>query len=184
MIGQSFPQLFLILIASLVHEINRAYCAGLGDDSQPTWEDAPDWQKNSAVAGVKFHLENPDAPASASHDSWLRQKEAEGWVYGEVKDAEAKTHPCMVPFDKLPTEQQVKDFLFKAGVHAAKRLVDSMMAAQAAETINYWKEKPLAELAADLHGRIVSEIETTHQTTDHLAVSRDRLSGIIEILSR
>lgn len=31
-------------IARMAHEANRAYCQALGDDSQPAWEDAPEWQ--------------------------------------------------------------------------------------------------------------------------------------------
>jgi len=103
-------------VAKIAHEINRAYCQAIGDDSQVAWADAPTWQKDSALAGVVFQLENPDSPPSASHDSWLKKKEAEGWKYGKVKDPEKKEHPCFVPFDELPKEQQAKDFLFKAVV--------------------------------------------------------------------
>ena len=46
------------------------------------------------------------------------QKVADGWGYGETKDPEAKTHPCMVAFDQLPREQQAKDFIFRSIVHA------------------------------------------------------------------
>lgn len=58
------------------------------------------------------------------HDSWLAEKARDGWVYGKVKDADAKTHPCIVPFSQLPVEQQIKDALFRAtvlGVAAARR---------------------------------------------------------------
>lgn len=99
-------------IAKVCHEANRAYCAGLGDESQVPWESAPEWQRSSAINGVKFHLDNPDAPASASHDSWLAEKRATGWKYGPVKDAEKKEHPCFVAFEQLPPEQQAKDHLF------------------------------------------------------------------------
>ena len=84
-------------IARLCHEANRGYCAALGDHSQPTWEDAPQWQRDSAIAGVNFILENPDVGPSASHESWLAQKQADGWKYGPVKDPVAKEHPCFVP---------------------------------------------------------------------------------------
>ena len=39
-------------IAKVCHEVNRAYCMSQGDGSQPRWEDAPDWQKQSAISGV------------------------------------------------------------------------------------------------------------------------------------
>jgi len=91
----------------------------IGDNSQPAWQDAPQWQRDSAVLGVKMHTEKPDAGPAASHESWMAQKLTDGWQYGPVKDAEAKTHPCIVPFDDLPREQQAKDYIFRAVVHAA-----------------------------------------------------------------
>lgn len=99
-------------IARVCHEANRAYCATLGDNSQKPWDEAPDWQKESAVNGVLFHLKNPGAPPSASHDNWMKEKVESGWVYGEVKDENAKTHPCIVPYHELPVPQQLKDSLF------------------------------------------------------------------------
>ena len=107
-------------IARVAHEINRAYCASLGDDSQPSWDNAPDWQKASALAGVDMHLANPDATPENSHESWLAQKTAEGWKYGPVKDAEKKEHPCFLPYSELPPEQKAKDYLFRAVVHELK----------------------------------------------------------------
>jgi hypothetical protein len=50
----------------------------------------------------------------ASHEAWSKNRLAHGWVYGEKKDLDAKTHPCLVPFDQLPVDQQAKDFLFVA----------------------------------------------------------------------
>ena len=105
-------------IAKVCHEANKAYCQTIGDDSQQVWEDAPEWQRTSAVKGVEFCLANPDAPPSANHDSWLEVKRAEGWTYGPVKDAEKKEHPCFVPYEALPVEQQKKDAIFKAVVAA------------------------------------------------------------------
>jgi hypothetical protein len=107
-------------LARISHEVNRAWCAFNGDLSQPAWDDAPDWQKSSATNGVAFHRANPGAGDSASHDSWMAEKVAAGWVYGEVKnpDASPPTHPCIVPFDQLPRDQQFKDRLFRTVVHA------------------------------------------------------------------
>jgi hypothetical protein len=103
-------------IARTCHEANRALCAAFGDMSQLPWDDAPQWQRDSAVKGVEFIRANPDAPPSANHESWSAQKVADGWVYGEAKnpDATPPTHPCLVPFEQLPPEQQAKDFVFGA----------------------------------------------------------------------
>ena len=107
-------------IAKICHEVNRATCSAFGDHSQLAWEDAPSWQKESAISGVDFALGNPGAPASAQHDAWLEAKRADGWTYGPVKDAEAKTHPCCVPYDELPPEQKLKDYLFQAVVRSCR----------------------------------------------------------------
>lgn len=113
----------ILNIAMACHEVNRAYCQALGDYSQPAWADAPQWQRDSAVLGVRLHLSNPDAGPQASHESWMEQKLADGWVFGGKKDPEAKTHPCICAFDQLPREQQAKDFIFRAVVHQAARLI-------------------------------------------------------------
>lgn len=108
-------------IAAVAHEVNKAYCEALGDRTQPSWDDAPDWQKESARAGVRLHLNNSDAGPAASHEAWKAHKLAEGWTYGPVKDPAKKEHPCMVPFCDLPREQQIKDYLFRGVVHAVAR---------------------------------------------------------------
>lgn len=106
--------------ARVAHEANRAWCVAHGDMSQPSWDDAPEWQKASARDGVAFHMRNPDAGDSASHDNWTAEKVAAGWVYGPDKnpDATPPTHHCIVPFGDLPREQQIKDAIFRAVVHA------------------------------------------------------------------
>lgn len=104
-------------IARVCHEVNRAYCQAMGDDSQAAWNDAPAWQHESARMGVKLHLSGDFGP-EASHASWMKQKLDDGWEYGPVKNAETKTHPCIMPFDQLPKEQQAKDYIFRAVVHA------------------------------------------------------------------
>ena len=101
-------------IARFCHEVNRAYCESLGDHSQLPWEEAPEWQRQSAILGVAFALANPDAPPSASHESWLAEKTRQGWRYGPVKNPETKEHPCFVPYDELPQEQKSKDYLFQS----------------------------------------------------------------------
>jgi hypothetical protein len=119
-------------VARIAHETNRAYCASIGDYSQPLWEDAPEWQKSSALKGVNFHLdilEKGSLPSpAASHESWLREKKAQGWKYGKEKNPEKKEHPCCVPYDELPPEQRMKDFLFLA-------IVEAFYAAEAKTTV-------------------------------------------------
>lgn len=110
----------ILHVAKVCHQVNRAFCMALGDSSQQEWENAPEWQKNSALDGVKFRLANPIAPPSASHESWLRNKLDNGWKYGPIKDEQKKEHPCIVDYEQLPVEQKAKDYLFIAVVDSLK----------------------------------------------------------------
>lgn len=106
------------IIARICHEANRAYCAALDDHSHLAWDEAPQWQKESAIAGVKFHIANPHATPKDSHDAWLKQKLRTGWTYGFIKDEAKKEHPCLKPYHELPRDQKRKDALF-ASIAAA-----------------------------------------------------------------
>ena len=106
-----FDQIMDAAIAA--HEANRAYCQSIGDDSQLSWADCPEWQANSAIDGVAFAIKNNFPSPWHMHNNWLEQKVKDGWVYGEVKDAIAKTHPCIVSYDALPEAQRKKDDIFR-----------------------------------------------------------------------
>jgi len=102
--------------ARAAHEANRAYCIAIGDHTQVSWDHAPDWQRVSARKGVEGVV-NGNTPEQ-SHESWLAEKRATGWKYGEVKDAEKLEHPCFVPYDELPAAQKNKDHVFVGVVQA------------------------------------------------------------------
>ena len=110
----------IISIAVVCHQANKAWCEANGDYSQKNWNDAEKWQTESAIKGVQFRLDNPDAGHDAQHNSWMKQKVDEGWVHGDIKDAELKTHPCIVKFEDLPEFQKKKDALFCAIVDVLK----------------------------------------------------------------
>ncbi len=108
--------------ARVAHEANRAYCISIGDHSQPSWEEAPDWQRESCINGVlavrQLVMSGRIATPEASHANWMQHKIACGWTHGPAKDPEEKTHPCLVPWDELPAEQKAKDYIFRAVVTA------------------------------------------------------------------
>jgi hypothetical protein len=106
--------------ARVTHEVNRAYCAAIGDNSQVAWDEAAEWQRESALAGVQSILHGTANSPEEQHAAWMQLKLDEGWVFGETKDAEKKTHPCIVPYAELPAAQKVKDFLFRAVVQALR----------------------------------------------------------------
>jgi len=118
-------------IARACHEINRAYCESQGDHSQLPYDAAPEWQRQSAINGVKFAIDNPGAKPADSHESWLAEKRADGWVYGPVKDPAIKQHPCFVAYDELPPSQKAKDYIFLAVVRELSR-----------SGADHWEQKP------------------------------------------
>lgn len=106
-------------IAELVHEANRAICQAQGDDTQPPWADAPEWQRKASTEQVLTVVGSPDITPEGQHETWMAGKIADGWTFGAVKDPDAKTHPCLVPYTDLPFEQKVKDYVFNAIVKTA-----------------------------------------------------------------
>lgn len=103
-------------IAKVCHEINRAYCASIGDHSHLPWEETPENIKASARAGVLSVLAYPNIQPGETHQLWLEFKIKDGWVYGAVKDLEKKTHPCLVPYEQLSQADRTKDYLFLATI--------------------------------------------------------------------
>ena len=105
-------------IAILCHETNKTYCETLEDDSQKPWLETSDEFRQSTRDGVWAIIEGRVQKPEDSHNSWLENRKQNGWVWGPEKKVEAKIHPCMVPFEKLPPDQQMKDRLFLAIVLA------------------------------------------------------------------
>ena len=48
------------------------------------------------------------------HGSWMQAYFANGWVYGEIRDTDARTHPDLVPYAQLGQLEQDKDSVFVA----------------------------------------------------------------------
>ena len=80
-----------VAIARVCHAANKAWCEANGDYSQKPWDEAEQWQRDSAILGVKFRLDNPGAKHDAQHND-----------------------------EELPEFQQKKDALFCAIVDALK----------------------------------------------------------------
>jgi hypothetical protein len=99
-------------IARACHEVNRAYCAALGDPSQLVWEEAADWQRDSAEEGVIGVCLDPQMMPGTSHQNWAESKFASGWTWGPEKNTITKKHPCLLHFNDLPYSEQIKDVLF------------------------------------------------------------------------
>lgn len=58
----------------------------------------------------------------ALHDAWVEAYEKMGWKYGRKRDVKLKTHPDMVPFDKLGRLEREKDWVFFMVCEIARRI--------------------------------------------------------------
>lgn len=47
--------------------------------------------------------------AKNAHDTWARQRLAEGWRYGPQRDDARKEHPDLVPYEELPESEKEYD---------------------------------------------------------------------------
>lgn len=43
------------------------------------------------------------------HEVWAETRLKQGWKYGEQRNDELKTHPCLVPYEDLPEEEKEYD---------------------------------------------------------------------------
>ena len=54
-------------------------------------------------------LELTEQIAENVHEVWAASRLAEGWVWGENRDNEKKTTPCLVPYEELPEIEKEYD---------------------------------------------------------------------------
>ncbi len=101
-------------ISRTVHEALRGWAAAHGQHDIPGWDEAEDWMHVSTRESVRHALEHGGADGRSQHDQWLFQKTRDGWRHGPVKDAAARTHPLMIPYDQLPDWERRKDALINA----------------------------------------------------------------------
>ncbi len=102
------------LAARICHEANAVLQQAGGEPVSPAWHELDEETRMSAISGVHFAWDNPFLSPANQHEEWCRFKAQHGWTHGETKDAEAKTHPCLVPYNELPVIQQAKDGVFRA----------------------------------------------------------------------
>ena len=43
------------------------------------------------------------------HEVWAETRIKQGWTYGEQRNDEIKTHPCLIPYEDLPEEEKEYD---------------------------------------------------------------------------
>jgi hypothetical protein len=100
-------------IGRVIHMANAELQRIQGDPvpSQP-WESESQELRDGVIANVEYC--RGGCTTAAIHERWVEDKRRNGWTLGPEKDSERKTHPCMVPYDRLPDYQRDKDRLFVA----------------------------------------------------------------------
>ncbi len=43
------------------------------------------------------------------HEVWAETRIKQGWKYGELRNDELKTHPCLIPYEELSEEEREYD---------------------------------------------------------------------------
>lgn len=76
------------------------------------WYGLDDHTKNMSIKSVIKILNNPEITAKDLHDEWISNKIKDGWIYGEEKNLELKTHPSIIDFESLNDIDKLKDQYF------------------------------------------------------------------------
>ena len=105
-------------VARVSYEANRAIQKELGEEVSPPFKAATYLQINEVLQRVTNYLAGETS--EEYHKSWVARKRDKGWVYGPALNIPAKTHPNMVNYHDLPSDQRLKDHMFETIVDAFK----------------------------------------------------------------
>ncbi|ADQ53088.1 conserved hypothetical protein [Aeromonas phage 65] len=81
-------------------------------DTDTLWKDEPEKVKRVWTKHVNYIIDHPDSDSQTVHNLWRTYKNGQGWIFGEEKSTEDKTHPCLVPYEKLHEIEHMKYFIF------------------------------------------------------------------------
>lgn len=144
-----------IEIAAVCHEANRELTRILKDvPLQAHWDDCDADMKAMVLKGIEWRCNNPDAPASASHEAWMQDRLSLGWVLGPERSNEKKTHPALVPYKDLPPGVQLKDKVFVSIILALR---------DAPTPVKFEPLKEMDEYAAKLQEARTEQFDCGHK---------------------
>lgn len=101
----------ILRAAEACHKVNNVIRELAGEEVIP-WEETTEEIRQSAISGVQQVVKNPDITAADIHGEWMSYKKKQGWIYGEERDENKKTHPGMRPFSELDKFDKLKDSAF------------------------------------------------------------------------
>jgi RyR domain. len=83
----------------------------------PSPEDTLSIELNSDILALTEQI------AANVHEVWAEKRMAEGWRFDEEMSDVKKTHPCLIPYDKLPESE--KEYDRKTALETLKLIVKS-----------------------------------------------------------
>lgn len=87
------------------------------------WEKRDEaFQKNMIRAVTRQCSKRRLTSPKKLHDAWVVAYERMGWKCGKVRDVKDKTHPDMIPFNKLGRKEREKDWVFFMLCEIARRI--------------------------------------------------------------
>ena len=105
-------------MAKVAHEAMRAYKIQLGEEDIGVWDKSSKYMKDSILSGVEYVMNNPNTTAEHQHEAWCKHKKDTGWLFGKEKDEKLRTHPLLIPYNKVPADNKIKAELFIGVVKA------------------------------------------------------------------
>lgn len=172
-------------IAEVVHNV-RAAIAPV--ENLPYWEEAADAKRKQAVDWTNFYLHNPEATPLDAHASWMGAKLAEGWVLGNERSDEAKTHPHLVLFNELPFANQAIGYAVRTVVVTLRKLGDRyvnvstpMVVEDLAPVLEQsYQPTPGITIAVDMgagDSTVIEELQGPSETADVTPLGEELESG-------
>jgi hypothetical protein len=103
-----------------------------------------------SLAATEFRFTSRELERLSRHEHkrWMHEKLQAGWRFGPTIDPVARTHPCLVGYNRLPEEEKEKDrhavqripLLLRAVGLGIRRLRTRRLSKQAAQT-SFCREK-------------------------------------------
>lgn len=110
-------------ICELCHLANNELMIANNETPCGNWDTLDSHLKQMTRDSVSVIIDKPNITAEDIHNTWMTNKAKDGWVYGDIKDANKKTHPLMIPFADMNAIDKAKDQSFIDIVNANRDLL-------------------------------------------------------------
>jgi hypothetical protein len=113
----SVHKLVLVDVARLAYAAVAEH-AWTFDGVDVSWDDLEEDARELFIQMVREYAAHPEWTAERQHQAWVDTRLLEDWHYGATVDYQRRRHPLLVPFRRLPREEQMRRRLI-AGVVAS-----------------------------------------------------------------